>query len=306
MQNEYESENNFVLERTCPNCKQTKPLKAFRYKLTRKQAQQQGYAGNVLVTAEGKVCKECRPKRKPLGKLTNKELMNKAASGDVPAAVAKTRIAQNKKDANLLRKRARAERWVELWADEWQPLWDGLQRDIANANGRASYSRKRKQTDRVEFFVAYAKELAKVLAATKHAFRQKPRRPEYTHWQEYVPEHVSAALRAQWGALPLEVRMNYKSIPTMVSYRYAPEERKYTKSPANEALKARIAWLAKNNQHLPFINQPTEIPREFFLRPHKTEERPYPKPSERLMPHKDLPDRALPPIPDDIEKWLEI
>lgn len=254
MQTEYDSEQKPVLTKTCTKCKATKPLAAFRYKLTRAQAKQQGYAGNVLVTAEGKVCTDCRPKRKPLSKLTNKELEAKAATGDVPVAIAKARIAQHKKDANLLRKRARVERWHEVWADAWSPIWEAMQKDIEGANGKATYYRKRKVPEKMAFYEAYTQALRKELTRIKFEFRQKPCRPTYTRWEEYVPEAVQINLKQLWESLPFEMRMGENGtakMPRMVVYRYDPEANLFKHSKPNDELNARIAWLSKNNAALP-------------------------------------------------------
>jgi hypothetical protein len=259
MQNEYDSTNKLVLTKACTKCKATKPLAAFRYKLTRAQSKQQGYAGNVLVTAEGKVCVECRPKRKPFSQLTNKELRQKAATGDLPVAIAKARIAQHKKDANLLRKRARVERWHEVWADAWEPLWKGMQKDIEGSNGKASYHRKRKALTKMKFYEVYATALRKELTRLKYEFRQKPHRPKYTKWEEYVPEDIQHDLVQLWEAMPLDER-TAGGMPRMVGYRYNPEANLYKHSKPNDELNARIKWLAKNNHALPtaptFIDTP--------------------------------------------------
>ena len=258
-----ENDNQSKLNKTCTKCKATKPLAAFRYKLTRAQAKQQGYAGNVLVTAEGKVCVECRPKRKPLSKLTNKELEAKAATGDVPLAIAKARIAQHKKDANLLRKRARVERWHEVWADAWAPLWADMQADIEGANGKASYYRKRKSPEKVKFYEAYVAALRKEMTRLKYDFRQKPHRPKYTKWEEYVPEDIQHSLKQLWESMPLADRIGGNGtakMPRMVGYRYNPEANLYIHSKPNDELNVRIKWLAKNIHALPtsptFIDTP--------------------------------------------------
>ena len=89
-----ENETYSPLIRTCKSCGETKPLAEFRYKLTRAQMKAQGYAGNVLVTAEGRLCKYCRPRKKPRSKLTRKELVTKASSGDLHPFVAQSIIAK--------------------------------------------------------------------------------------------------------------------------------------------------------------------------------------------------------------------
>jgi hypothetical protein len=316
-----ENDNQSKLNKTCTKCKATKPLAAFRYRLTRAQAKQQGYAGNVLVTAEGKVCVECRPKRKPLSKLTNKELEAKAATGDIPLAIAKARIAQHKKDANLLRKRARVERWHEVWADAWAPLWEDMQADIEAANGKASYYRKRKIPEKVKFYEAYVATLRKEMTRIKYEFRQKPCRPKYTRWEECVPEQIQYDLKQLWEAMPLAERMGGNGtakMPRMVGYRYDPEANLYVHSKPNDELNERIKWLAKNNHALPtsptFIDTPptphlTNVPPPMVLTiRNSTKHEPSVRetPAERLAKYgKPIDPPKLPPSGIDWDNLLD-
>jgi hypothetical protein len=302
MEKEYIS----TLHKTCTKCKATKPLAAFRYKLTRAQAKQQGYAGNVLVTAEGKVCVECRPKRKPLSKLTNKELEAKAATGDIPLAIAKARIAQHKRDANALRKRARVERWHEVWADAWAPLWEDMQADIKGAAGKASYYRKRKAQLKLNFYETYANTLRKELNRLKYEVRQKPHRPTYTRWEEYVPEEVQLDLKQLWETMSLTERIGGNGtakMPRMVGYRYNPEANLYKHSKPNDELNVRLKWLAKNNHKLPagptFIDTPptphlTNVPPPLMLSERNSTKN---QPSERETPAERLAKYGKPPEP---------
>lgn len=320
MQYEYDSEQKLVLTKTCTKCKATKPLAAFRYKLTRAQAKQQGYAGNVLVTAEGKVCTDCRPKRKPLSKLTNKELEAKAATGDVPVAIAKARIAQHKKDANLLRKRARTERWHEVWADAWSPIWEAMQKDIEGANGKASYYRKKGEAVKIVFYTAYVELLRKELNRIKFEFRQKPCRPTYTRWEEYVPEAIQLQLKQLWTAMPPEERIGANKtakMPRMIGYRYDPEANLYKNSKPNDELNVRLKWLAKNNHKLPtaptFIDTPptphlTNVPPPMVLTErNSTKNQPSPRetPAERLAKYGAPVEKEYTPTPKD-EGWSDL
>lgn len=263
MQNEYDSEQKPVLTQVCKRCKKTKPLAQYRYKLTRAQMKAQGYAGNVLVTAEGKVCLDCRPRRKKLTELTNKELITKSLSGDIPTIIAKSRIAKKKKDANALRKRARTERWLEIWADAWRPLLDGLKEDITRAREQQRYCLKRKHylvdaDARYNFFKLYGDKLSKELAYLRLNCRTNPRRPQYTRWEEYIPEAVHIELKDAWQTLPLVMRTGMRTVPTMVKYRYDPDAHLYVNSKPNDEVNARVEWLRKNQNKLP--DAPVLIP----------------------------------------------
>lgn len=264
MKNVNDSEQNTPIMRVCTKCKATKPLAEFRYQLTRAQAKQQGYLGKHLVTAEGKVCKVCRPKRKPLSKLTNKELMNKAASGDVHPLVAKMQIEKNKRDANLLRKAGRVNRWEEIWAQEWEDVLAPMKTHLRKQNQvkrlAKLYGRKSKHTFLEFYTTALRKEMARL---TLHYKTQLCRAP-YTRWEEYIPEEVRNKIDEAWLAMPFEERLRMRGTPDMVNYKYDPEKylRKQVKN--TDALAARKALMGK----------PASIPRT------------PPTPAPKLTPHK--------------------
>lgn len=279
MENVNDSEQKPNLIRTCPKCKQTKPLALFRYRLTRAQAKQQGFAGKHLVMAEGKVCKECRPKRKPMHKMTNKELMNKAASGDIHPLVAKMRIEQNKREANLLRKAGRVNRWEEIWAKEWEDVLTPMKTHLRKTNQvkrlAKLYGRKSKHAFLEIYTAALRKELARL---TLHYKTQLCRAP-YTRWEEYVPEDVQEKLNEAWLAMPFEERLRMRGKPDMVNYKYDPEANRRKQVKNTDALAARKALLGK----------PAKIPRGAptpplppVLKPNKLETGHTPK--TRLMP----------------------
>ena len=60
-----DSEQKHNLIRTCPKCKQTKPLALFRYQLTRAQAKQQGFAGNTSSWQRARCAKSAAPSANP-------------------------------------------------------------------------------------------------------------------------------------------------------------------------------------------------------------------------------------------------
>lgn len=227
MQNEYDSEQIAPLMRVCKKCNECKPLALFRYKLTRAQAKQQGYAGNVLVTAEGKVCKDCRPKRKPLNRLTTKELITKASTGDVHPFIAKSRIAKIKSDALALKARGSAERWQKLWAGWLKDILAPLTEEIARTQHAMRYSTKIGKTKRAAFYKAYLIELQRLKAHLMYEQRRNPCEPKLCRWEEYFDETLAAQLREDFAALPMQDRLNLRTLPVMVKYRYigAPDNK---------------------------------------------------------------------------------
>lgn len=227
MQNEYDSEHIAPIMRVCKKCNECKPLALFKYKLTRAQAKQQGYAGNHLVIAEGKVCKDCRPKRKPLGKLTTKELITKAANGDVHPFVAKSRIELIKKKALALKSRGSAEHWQKVWAGYMKDILAPLTEEIARAQQAKRYSASIGKTARADFYAAYLTHLEKLKSRLMHDQRVNPKEPKLCRWEEYFDEATAVQLRDDFAALPMQDRLNLRTLPTMVKYRYigAPDNK---------------------------------------------------------------------------------
>jgi hypothetical protein len=246
MENEYDSDIKPVLERTCPKCNETKPLALFRYKLTRAQMKSQGYAGNVLVTAEGKVCTACRPKRKPISELSNKELMNKAASKDIHPLIAKLRIEKNKREANELRKAGRTQRWHELWAAEWNSILGELRLHLRKISQNKSLANKLGRKAKPEFLGFYAKELKRELFRLTLLYKTTRCRPTYSRWEEYIPEETQRRIREAWEKMPLAERSAMRTAPTMVTYRYDPEAHAWRSPVRRGSLTARRQSVVAN------------------------------------------------------------
>ena len=74
--------------KTCAKCGESHPLNQFTYLATYAQSKAWGRAGNVRMEITSKLCKACRPKRKPTSKLTKKDLHNKVQTGDLNSFVA--------------------------------------------------------------------------------------------------------------------------------------------------------------------------------------------------------------------------
>jgi len=289
MENVNDSEQIAPIMRACTKCKATKPLAAFRYTLTRAQAKQQGFVGKHLVTAEGKVCKECRPKRKPLSKMTNKELTQKASTGDVHPLVAKMRIEQNKRDANLLRKAGRVNRWEEIWAQEWEDVLAPMKTHLRKLNQVKRLAKLYGRKSKAAFLDCYTTALRKEMARLTLHYKTQLCRAPYTRWEEYVAEDVRDKIDEAWLAMPFEERLRMRGKPDMVNYKYDPEKylRKQVKN--TDALASRKALLG----------QPAKIPRPNNPAPRIS---PYPKletghtPKTRLLKGEDVPVLREPPI----------
>jgi len=296
MENVNDSEQIEPIMRTCPKCKDTKPLALFRYTLTRAQAKQQGYAGKHLVIAEGKVCKACRPKRKPLHKMTNKELVQKASTGDVHPLIAKVRIEKNKHDANLLRRAGRVNRWEEIWAQEWDDVLTPMKAHLRKQNQVKRLAKLYGRKSKYAFLDFYTSTLRKELARLTLHYKTQLCRAPYTRWEEYIPKEVRDKLDEAWLAMPFEERLRMRGKPDMVNYLYDPDKylRKQVKN--TDALAARKALLGK----------PEKIPRPVNPAPRIS---PYPKletghtPKTRLLQGEAVP--LLREQPTKEEPWWD-
>ena len=213
--------------RVCKKCNECKPLALFKYKLTRAQMKAQGYAGNHLVIAEGKVCKDCRPKRKPLNRMTTKELIQKASTGDVHPFVAKSRIARIKADAVALQKRGRQEGWHKIWAGYMKEILAPLIEDIKRTQHQRNHALRVDNTPLATFMDKYLTELQKLKAHLLFDSRTNPKEPKLCRWEEYFDESIAANLRADFAALPEHSKNKLRTLPTMVKYRYigAPDNK---------------------------------------------------------------------------------
>lgn len=227
MQNEYDSEQFTPLTRVCKKCNECKPLAMFRYKLTRAQAKQQGYSGGMLVTAEGKVCKDCRPKRKPLNRMTTKELMQKASTGDVHPFVAKSRIENIKKTARALQKRGRDAGWFKVWMGYMKGIIAPLNEDIKRTQHQRNHNLRTDNQPLAQFFDQYLAELQRLKAKLLYEQRTNPCEPKLCRWEEYFDESTAARLREDFAALPAHSKEKLRTPPTMVKYRYigAPDNK---------------------------------------------------------------------------------
>jgi len=227
MQNEYDSEQITPIMRVCKKCNECKPLAQFKYKLTRAQAKQQGYAGTHLVTAEGKVCKDCRPKRKSINRLTPKELIQKASTGDVHPFVAKSRIEIIKRNARALQKRGRKEGWQKVWMGYMKDIIKPLTEDIARTQHQRNHALRTDNTHLATFMDSYLTHLLKLKSHLMHNQRVNPCEPKLCRWEEYFDEVTAAQLREDFAALPAHSKEKLRTLPTMVKYRYigAPDNK---------------------------------------------------------------------------------
>ena len=89
--------------KTCAKCGESHPLKQFTYLATYAQSKAWGRAGNVRMEIISKLCRNCRPKRKPVSRLTKKEMHNKVQSGDMNAFIAKQEVAKEAAEARRLK-----------------------------------------------------------------------------------------------------------------------------------------------------------------------------------------------------------
>ena len=188
----------------------------------------QGFAGNVLVTAEGKVCKYCRPQKKPRSKLTRKELITKASSGDIHPMIAQSIIAERKRSRPEKQKAGRTQGGHKYWKAEHKRVLSGLPIEIHRVTGQARHALASRHMDRHKFFLTYLGELKRLRARLFLAFREHPAEPKFNCWQEYADMDMQTLVRQAWEALPLTDRVAVKA-PALIRHRFDPVVNAYVR-----------------------------------------------------------------------------
>ena len=125
----------------CSKCGEIKPRSLFKKRTTHAQAKGWGKSGRYKLEIMSKNCEPCRPKPRPPRKLSPRELITRATTGDLKMGAVeldariKQRI-QNGKDgirAGIHRKMENKKRSV------WQPMWESVSAARTRARDRVKY-----------------------------------------------------------------------------------------------------------------------------------------------------------------------
>ncbi len=203
--------------KTCAKCGESRPLNEFTYLATYAQSKAWGRAGNVRMTLESKHCKNCRPKRKPVSKLSAKEIHNRVQSGDMNALMAKhLREKQAQNESNKQGMSAR-KRWLKAWKVELRTAIAPITREIISAKRAWEYARDKGYVDKAEFYFEYMGLLNHEKTHAEMSFMLKPSRPPSSRWADYISPAVFTRVKEMWAGLPPIYKAG--KIPLLITYR---------------------------------------------------------------------------------------
>lgn len=203
--------------KTCAKCGESRPLNDFTYLATYAQSKAWGRAGNVRMEITSKLCKACRPKRKPTSKLTKKDLHNKVQTGDLNAYLADKLLIVKQRDAHNKQAIASRKRWLKVWKVELRTALAPITREIASARKAWEYAKDKGYVDKAEFYFRYHAILKHEKAHTEYSYMTNPRRPPSARWADYLHPNVFAIVREMWAGLPPVYK--HSRIPLLIKHR---------------------------------------------------------------------------------------
>ena len=208
--------------KTCAKCGESRPLKEFTYLATYAQSKAWGRAGNVRMEITSKLCKACRPKRKPTSKLTKKDLHNKVQTGDLNAYLAQNLLIIKQRTAHNKQAIASRKRWLKAWKVELRTALAPITREIVSAKRAYEYARDKGYVDKAEFYFRYHAILKHEKAHVEYSYMTNPRRPQSARWADYLGDNVFTIVREMWAALPPVFKTG--KIPLLITHRPEAEE----------------------------------------------------------------------------------
>lgn len=203
--------------KTCAKCGESRPLKEFTYLATYAQSKAWGRAGNVRMEITSKLCKACRPKRKPTSKLTKKDLHNKVQTGDLNAYLADKLLIVRQRDAHNKQAIASRKRWLKAWKAELKEILKPITKEIVSARNTWTYARDKGYVDKAEFYFEYMGLLKHEKAHIELSHATDPRRPHSARWADYISPAVFTRVREMWAGLPPIYKAG--KIPLLITYR---------------------------------------------------------------------------------------
>ena len=202
----------------CAKCGESHPPSSFKYRSTLAQSKTWGRAGNVRMLIESKLCKNCRPKRKPTAKLTAKEIHNKVQSGDMSEYMAKMLRKKHERDAKNKQGISARKRWEKQWKAELKEVLAPITREIVNARNVWTYARDKGYVDKAVFYHEYMGLLMHEKAHAEMNYTINPRRPTSARWADYIHPNVFTMVREMWSTLPPIYKHSGK-VPMLIKYR---------------------------------------------------------------------------------------
>jgi len=169
-----------------------------------------------------KLCKACRPKRKPTSKLTKKDLHNRVQTGDLNAYLAQNLLIVRQRDAHNKQGMAARKRWLKVWKAELAEALKPITKEIISARSAWLYARDRGYVDKAEFYFEYMGLLKRAKEYAEYSHTLHPRRPASAEWDDYIEPEVFTRVRDMWAALPPVYKswvMWHSKIPLLIKHR---------------------------------------------------------------------------------------
>jgi hypothetical protein len=166
---------------------------------------------------ESKLCRNCRPKRKPVSRLTKKEMHNKVQTGDMNAFIAKHEVAKRKQDAKNKQAISSRKRWEKEWKAELKEALAPITKEIASARKAWEYARDKGYTQKAEFYFEYHGMLKHEKTHAEMSYMLTPRRPVSARWADYIGDAVFTRVREMWASLPPVHK--HSRIPLLIKHR---------------------------------------------------------------------------------------
>ena len=204
--------------KTCAKCKEPRTLDQFKYLATLAQTKAWGRAGNVRMEITSKLCKDCRPKRKPRTKLTKKDIHNKVQTGDLNAYLAQNLLIVKQRTSHNAQAKAARKRWVKEWREELKATLEPLTKEIAHARKVWRYSNSKGYVDKAEFYFEYHALLHHEKTHAQYSHMLHPRRPASSRWEDFVSDEVFAKVRDMWAGLP-PIHKYTSRLPLLIKHR---------------------------------------------------------------------------------------
>ena len=167
---------------------------------------------------ESKLCRNCRPKRKPVSRLTKKEMHNKVQTGDMNALIAKHEVAKRKLDAKNKQAISSRKRWEKQWKAELKEALAPITREITSARKAWEYAHDKGYVDKANFYQEYGELLRKEKNWAELHHATNPSRPPSSRWADYVDKDTFSRIREMWAALPPVFQQSGK-LPMLIKYR---------------------------------------------------------------------------------------
>lgn len=178
--------------KTCAKCNKTLPLSAFKRLLTLAETKARGKDGNRRMVVESKNCRACQPKRKPPRKLTRKELVSRATSGDLHPTRAKLILAKRAADLNAKKSHGRRQAWDDLRAKLWTTLvLAPLSLEIERVAAKRSAARPESKYPDADIYALWDS-----YHAMLHDLRTDIKARRFKG--EALPKHLTEHIKSQW------------------------------------------------------------------------------------------------------------